>query len=778
MSYVGQAIKRFEDAPLVTGQGSFIADITLPNMLHAAVLRSDYAHAIIRPVDVSAARNLPGVVAVLTAEDIDGVLQDLPSRPMAGERMVEAMNPPSHPLLAKGKVCYTGQAVVLVVAEDRYLAQEALESITVDYQPLPPVIDPDEAVSATSPVIHPELGSNVAIRARQGGGDVEAAFARADHVIRQKYDSQRVVPAPLETRGIIADYQAQSNSLTVWNSTQAPHRVRDYLAETLDRPADTIRVVAPDVGGSFGMKDCIYSEDVLVPYLSVMLERPIKWVETRQENMLAYHGRGQTLDMEMAFQKDGTILGMRVRIIADTGAFFLLTTPSAPFNAVRRISGPYKIPAVSVELLAAITNKTPTGAYRGTGGPESALCLERTLDLAARDLGMDPADIRKKNFIPPDAFPYLTATGTAYDSGAYEEGLDRALDMADYAGWRRRAIERSREDGPGRTSIGIGLATVLKSSGSTGDHRIESARVQIDRSGQITAFTGLSPHGQGNETSFAQIVADELGVEPSQVRVVHSDTALFPTGVGTSASRGLIVGGSALYSVLREARAKLALIASHLLDCDAEDISFEGGKVFHKDRPQDGMTIEQLTAAAHDQELLPGGVEAGLDFSGSFTLPESPYSFAAHIVVVEVSRETGHVELLKYWGVHDSGRIINPLLVEGQIHGGIAQGVGQALTEGMVYSPDGQPLTASFMDYAMPKSTTLPDLVMENIDTPSPTNPLGAKGVGSVSTVPSPVAVTNAVLDALSDLGIRHIDMPLTPEKVWRAIRDAEGVSG
>ena len=782
MSYIGQPLKRFEDAHLVTGQGSFIADISLPNTLHALVYRSDYAHASIRSVDVSAARNLPGVVAVLTASDIDGILHNLPSRPMAGERMVEEMNPPAHPLLARDKVCYAGQAVALVVAEDRYQAQEAVELITVDYQPLAPVMDPEKAVAAGSPVIHSELGANVAIRARQGGGDVDQAFAQAEHVVRQTYESQRVAPAPLETRGILADYQADPGFLTVWNSTQAPHRVKDYLAGALGLPAESIRVVAPDVGGSFGMKDCIYPEDVLAPYLSVKLERPVKWVESRQENILSYHGRGQTIDMEMAFKNDGTILGMRVRVIADTGAYFLLTTPSAPFNTVRRISGPYKIPAVNVELLAAITNKTPTGAYRGTGGPESAFCLERTLDLAARDLDLDPADIRRKNFIPADAFPYVTATGTAYDSGAYEDGLDRALAMADYAGWRRRAGERSsdrgRGRGPGRSSIGIGLATVLKSSGSSGDHRIESARVQIDRSGQITAFTGLSPHGQGNETSFAQIVADELGVEPSQVRVIHSDTSQFPTGVGTSASRGLIVGGSALYSVLRDARAKLATIASHLLKCDEGDISFEGGKVFHRERPGDGMTIEELTAAAHDQELLPGGVEAGLDFSGSFTLPESPYSFAAHIVVVDVSRETGHVEILKYWGVHDSGRIINPLLVEGQIHGGIAQGVGQALTEGMVYTPDGQPLTASLMDYAVPRAATMPELVMENIDTPSPTNPLGAKGVGSVSTVPSPVAITNAVMDALSDLGIRHIDTPLTPEKVWRAIREAEGMAG
>ena len=393
------------------------------------------------------------------------------------------------------------------------------------------------------------------------------------------------------------------------------------------------------------------------------------------------------------------------------------------------------------------------------------------MDLAAKDLGLDPADIRRINFIPRDAFPYQTATGVTYDSGAYEEGLKRVLELADYGYWRKLAGER----GPNEPSIGIGLATVLKSSGSSGNHRTKSARVKIDPNGQVTVFTGVSPHGQGSETSFAQIAAAELGVEPSQVQVIHGDTSLYPTGVGTSASRGLIVGGSALYSVLQEARGELSNAASQQLGCSPAEIRFAGGKVFGCDHPGQGVSLGELLAAAHDREMLPGGKETGLEFNGSYTLPDSPYSFAAHVVVVEVSRDTGQVSILRYAGVHDSGRIINPMLVEGQIHGGIAQGIGQALTEGMVYTPDGQLITACLLDYALPRASTIPDLVLENIETPSPTNPLGAKGVGSVSTVPAPAAVTNAVLDALSDLGVRHIDTPLTPEKLWRAIHGKEG---
>jgi aerobic carbon-monoxide dehydrogenase large subunit len=769
LSYLGQPIKRFEDPRLVTGHGSYVNDIALPNMLHAAVLRSPYAHAHLRLIEISAARTLPGVVAVLTGADIAGVLQDIPTRAMAGERAIDELHAPEHPLLATNKVCYVGQAVAVVVAQDPHVARNAVELMAVDYDPLSPILDPHEAVQDDAPIIHAALGTNVAMRVRQRAGDLEGAFARADHVVRQPYLVPRLAPAPLETRGVIAHYQPQEDLLVVWNSTQAPHRVKHYLSQLLNRPERTLRVIAPDVGGSFGVKDCIFPEDVLVPYLALRLGRPVQWVEDRRENMLAYHGRGMTLDVEVAVRRDGVILGLRVHIVADLGAYFLLTTSSAPFNACRRITGPYHIPAVDVELLGVVTNKTPTGAYRGTGSPEAALCMERTLDLIAKDLGLDPAEVRRRNFIPPDAFPYQAATGLTYDSGDYAQGLERTLELVDYSGWREKARQR-RPDEP---LLGIGLATFTKSSGAAGDHRIESARVTIAPSGQITVYSGISPHGQGNATAFAQLVADELGVHPSQVRVQHGDTAIVPCGEGTSASRGLIVGGSAVYAVVQEARQTLARLASQLLTCAAEDVCFGDGRVFNRQQPETPMTFPQLATAAYAGELLPVGVDRGLDFSGRYTLPGAPISFGAHAVVVEVSRETGEIKILRYVAVHDCGRIINPRLVEGQILGGIAQGIGQALTENMVYSQEGQLLTGSLLDYAIPKAHELPTLILDTMETHSPTNPLGAKGIGSVSTVPAPAAVANAVLDALASLGVRHLDTPLTAEKIWRAMQEA-----
>jgi aerobic carbon-monoxide dehydrogenase large subunit len=774
VSYVGQPVKAFEDPKLVTGRGSFVDDIKLPDMLHAAVLRSPYAHARIRAVDVAAARALPGVVAVLTGADIAGVLPDIPTRAMTGERAMDELRPPEHPLLAKDKVCYVGQAVAVVVAHDPYVAGDAMECIAVDYEPLPPALDPDEAAQDHAPIIHETIGTNVVMRIRQRAGDLEEALSRADHVIRQRYVVPRLAPAPLETRGVMAHYQPGEDRLTVWNSTQAAQRVKHYLSLLLNRPAEALRVIAPDVGGSFGIKDCIFPEDVLVPYLAMRLERPVKWVEERRENMLAYHGRGMSLDIEAAARRDGVLLGMRVRVVADIGAYFLLTTSSAPFNAVRRITGPYRIPAVDLELLGVVTNKTPTGAYRGTGSPEAAFCMERTMDLIAKDLGLDPAEVRRRNFIPPDAFPYQSAAGLTYDSGQYAQGLERTLDLVDYAGWREKARQRT----PGEPLLGIGLATFTKSSGAAGDHRIESARVTIEPSGQITVYTGISPHGQGNATSFAQIVADALGVHPAQVRVQHGDTAIVPFGEGTSASRGLIVGGSAVYAALQEARQTLARLAAPLLSCATEDVHFQDGRVFNRQQPEQPILFSQLVAAAYAGELLPAGADSGLDFSGRYTLPNAPISFGAHAVVVEVDRDTGEVKILRYVGVHDCGHIINPKLVEGQILGGIAQGLGQALSEGMVYSEEGQPLTGSLLDYAIPKAPDIPDLILDTLQTPSPTNPLGAKGIGSVSTVPPPAAVANAVVDALSSFGVRHLDTPLTAERIWRAMQGKGGSTG
>ncbi|MCI0866996.1 MAG: xanthine dehydrogenase family protein molybdopterin-binding subunit [Chloroflexi bacterium] len=777
MPYIGQSIKRFEDPRLVAGQGSYVDDITVPGMLHAAFLRSPYAHARIRSVDASVAREMPGVVAVLTGDDIVDALPDLPSRAMTGEWSVDEFNGPEHPALAIGKVCYVGQPVAIVVAQEPSQARDALETIQTDYEPLTAIMDPWEAASPDSIPVHSDMGTNVALRIHHDrqGKELDDAFAQADLVVRQRYDVQRLAPVPMETRGLLAHSRPEDGSLTIWASTQGAHRVQRQIARLLDRAEDTIRVIAPDVGGGFGEKGGVFPEDLAVCYLSVKLGRPIKWVADRQENMLGFHGRGHSVDVEAAVRNDGTILGIRLQIIGDGGAYFANSTPGPPYRASHRIIGPYTTPAARIEVLGVVTNKPPTGAYRGAGGPEAAFCMERTVDLVAQELGMDPAELRRKNFIPDDAFPYETPTGLLYDSGSYEAVLDRALALSDYSGWRERAALSKSGDGP---LIGVGLATVIKMSGGSGDSRSEEAWLKIEPSGQITALTGVSPHGQGSATAFAQIVADQLGVGPQDVQVLHGDTAIVPSGGGTGATRGSVVGGSALHLVSQKARHKLSVIAAHMLQCDREDLEFEDGRAYHRRDAQRSVSFLELAAAAHDQAALPPGMPVGLDFSDSFTLGEpyqSPHAFSTHVVVVEVSRETGDTKILKYVAVHDCGRIINPMLVEGQVHGGIVQGIGQALWEGMAYSPDGQPYTGSLLDYALPQAKYLPELTTDTMETPSPMNPLGIKGVGELPTVAAPAAVANAVMDALSGYGVRHIDTPLTPEKVWRAMQGEQG---
>ncbi len=774
MSYTGQPLKRLEDPRLLTGNGSFVDDIQLPDMLHACLLRSPYAHARLRSIDSEAARRLPGVVAVLTAEDIAGALGDLPTRAMEGEWQVEAMNAPEQPVLARSKVCYVGQPVAVVVARDRYVARDAVDLIQVDYAPLAPILDPLEAAREDCSLIHEHLGTNIALRIRHDrqGDDLDAAFAQADRIIRQRYEVQRLAPIPLETRGLVAHYQPHEDLLTVWASTQGPHRVRRQLARLLNRPESRVRVIAPNVGGGFGEKGGVFPEDVAIAYLALSLGQPIKWVADRQENMLGFHGRGHVVDAEAAVKNDGSLLGIRLRIVADAGAYFGNSTPGPPYRASHRIIGPYKTPAARVEVLGVITNKPPTGAYRGAGGPESAFCMERTIDLIAQELDLDPAEVRRKNFIPPDAFPYQTPTGLTYDSGNYEQALDRALELADYADWRDKARRRTGRHEP---LIGVGLATVIKMSGGSGEARVEEAWLTIEPSGSIVARTGVSPHGQGSETAFAQIVADGLGVTPAQVRVLHGDTAVVPSGGGTGSTRGTVVGGSALYVVTQKARQQIAQLASSLLQCAAEDIDFQNGCIFDRQRPAQAMTFAELAAACHAPQALPG-TEAGLQFSGRFVLGapyQNPHAFSAHVAVVEVDPDTGEVEIVRYAAVHDCGHIINPLLVRGQVHGGIVQGIGQALWEGMVYSPEGQPLTGSLLDYVVPVAAGLPELITDTLETPSPMNPLGIKGVGELPTVAAPAAVANAVLDALSGFGVRHIDTPLTPEKIWRAMHVA-----
>ncbi|HJN88566.1 MAG: xanthine dehydrogenase family protein molybdopterin-binding subunit [Dehalococcoidia bacterium] len=764
MNYTGRPMKRSEDPRLLRGLGSFVDDIKLPGMLHACVVRSPYAHALISSVDTSAAGSMPGVVAVLTGEDLGGAVGDLAARQSP---YLEGVNMPGHPALAGDRVCYVGQPVAVVVAEDPYLAKDAVDAVRVSYQMLPALMDPAEAAGADSTPIHQDLGSNVVMRFQTGRGDVAASFARAGRIVQGCYNVPRLSAAPMEGRGLVAWYQPQEGLLTLWAATQAPYKVKNHLEQLLFPPPAHVRVVAPDVGGGFGQKAETWPEDLAVSLLAIRLERPIKWVEERWENMLAYQARGHSAEVEAAVKSDGTILAMRFRIIADVGAYLLDSSAGPPMMAAQRCAGPYSIPDMDVEVLSVITNRPPTGPYRGAGAPEGAFFMERTIDLIAGELGLDPVEVRRRNLIPPEAFPYTTATGITYDSGDFIPPLEKALDMAGYADFRRARQDR----GPGEPLLGIGLATVVKAAGGRGPMMESIARIQVEPSGQVKVYTEVSPHGQGTATTFAQIAADELGIGIDDIHVLHGDTDMLPTGQGTFASRALAVGGSAMYVGLQQVRGKMAAIAAHILECPVENMVFQEGKVFNKLDPEQVMAFSALASAAQQPHLLPPGVEAGLESQAEFGLPGNPYGFGAHIAVVEIDRDTGDVRVVRYVAVQDSGPVVNPTLIEGQVHGGLAQGLGQALTEVMDYSPDGQPLNASFLDYGMPLAQDMPELWLGWTATASPTNPLGVRGVGELPTVAAPAAVVNAVMDALSGAGVRHMDAPLTPEKIWRALR-------
>lgn len=766
-TYTGQSIKRFEDHRLLTGQSSYVDDMTRPGMLNALIIRSPHGHARIRSIDATAAAALPGVAAVITAADMADIAV-LPTRTAAD---ADEMHPPRHPALAVDKACYAGQPVAIVLADSIYTAQDAVELVEIDYEVLPAVVDPHEAVSGNAPVIHEDFGTNVVLRTVNAGGDLDAAFAGADCVIRQRFDVQRLAPAPMEPRGLLAEYDAGADLLTVWDSTQHPHEMREHIARLLDRPLDSVRLACPDVGGGFGEKGCFFPEELAIPYLAIKLGRPIKWVESRQENMLCFHGRGHSIDMEAAASSDGTLLGIRVSVIADLGAYFFMSTPTVPILTSHRLTGPYRTPAMSVEVVGVATNKSVTGAYRGAGGPEAAFCMERAVDMVARELGLDPAEVRRRNFIAPEAFPWETPTGIIYDSGEYEAVFDRSLEMSGYHEWRERARQQAESGG---ALIGVGIAAVVKGSGAKVTFLEEHARCIIGADGDVEVHTGISPHGQGTETTFAQVAADQLGIAPGDIRVRHSDSAILPHGGGTSASRGMIAGGTVVYNVVQEAREKLLLVAGHLLDCPPENVDLAEGRAVDRENPSRNVPFAQLAAAAHNEELLPPGEEPGLDFGGSNVLNRSPYAFGSHVAVVEVSRENGAIKILQYTGAHDSGRVVNPMLYDGQIHGAIAQGIGQALWEGMVYDSAGQPLSGSLMDYSLPKSIDLPDFDLDSsIETLSPVTALGVKGIGELPTLAAPVAIANAVMDALSSAGVRHIDTPLTPQKVWQALHDA-----
>jgi carbon-monoxide dehydrogenase large subunit len=702
---------------------------------------------------------------VLTADALAGTMLDIPRR-YAPE--LEGIEVPAHPILARHKVCYVGQPVALVVAQDRYMAHDALDDIVVAYDPLPPVVDVRQAAQG-QPLLHDTFGSNVAMRVQLGRGDVDAAFAQADHVIEARYESPRLSAAPMECRGVIAQYDRAQQHLTLWTSTQVPHKVQRLLLQMFVDPPQKLRVIAPDVGGGFGQKVEIWPEEAACSYLAMTLGRPIKWIETRRENMLAYHGRGYCGDVQAAVKRDGTILGMRFHLLADLGAYFLNATPGPPGNAAQRVAGPYAIENMSVECLGILTNKPSTGPYRGAGGPEAAYFMERTIDRIAHELDLDPAEVRRRNFVSTDAFPYTTATGLHYDSGDYAQAFEQALALADYDTLRQTQMTRGADE----PLLGIGIATVVKASGGKYEMRKSNARVRVEANGEVKVYTEISPHGQGTATTFSQIAADTLGLRPEQVQVLHGDTDMLPWGQGTFASRGLSVGGSAVYATLLEARQALAQEAARLLECEPQDILFQAGQLVNQRNPAQTMPFADVAHAAQPPQSVPGQDDSGLEFHVEFALPDNPYGFGAHVVVVEIDRDSGEFHILQYAAVHDCGRVVNPTLLEGQIYGAIAQGLGQALGEDLHYTPQGQPQAGTFLDYPIPHAKDIPSVKMAIMQIPSPTNPLGFKGVGELPTVASPVAPSNAIIDALPELGDYHFDAPMTTEKIWRALTHA-----
>jgi carbon-monoxide dehydrogenase large subunit len=762
---LGSHVKRVEDPRLLRGESRYVDDLGLPGMLHLVFVRSAYAHARLAKVDVDAAREGAGVAAVLTGADV----AELGEKPVAVAPPGLAV--PPHPVLALDAVRYVGQPIVAVVADDRYRARDAADLVAITYDPLPAATEPAEALAPEAARVHPGLDSNLAFEHRWTHGDVDGAFARATRVVRGRFVNQRVAPLPMEPRGCLAQYAG--GQLTVWISTQMAHRVKADLGQVLGMPEHRIRVITPEVGGGFGCKAGLYDDEVATVVAAVRLGRPVKWIETRSESLVAtIHGRGQGHEAELAVDADGIFLGIRVTGLADLGAYPETFTPLPPLTSGRLVTGAYRIPAASYLTRGVYTNKTPTGPYRGAGRPEASYLIERLADRAAAELGLDPAEIRRRNFIRPEEFPYTVPSGLVYDTGRYGLALDRALEMADYSRFR---TEQARLRNEGR-HVGLGLSTFVETAG-TGPSRMlafqgwEYGAVRVEPTGRVTVVTGMSPHGQGHETTFAQIVADELGVGLEDVSVLWGDTAVVPAGFGTGGSRGACVGGTAVYLAARAVREKARRIAAHILEAAVDDVTFDDGRLHVRGVPGRGIAFREVAREAHRAARLPVGMEPGLEGTVAWDPPNFTFPFGVYVSIVEVIPETGEIRLLRFIGVDDVGNVLSPLLLEGQLHGGIAQGIAQALWEEVVYDEAGQCLTGTLMDYAAPKAGDLLAFELDRTVTPTPVNPLGAKGVGEAGAVGAPAAIVNAVLDALAPLGVESLDTPLRPEKIWRVLR-------
>ena len=785
----GSGIRRREDPRLITGSAAYTDDITLPGMAHAAMLRSGHAHARIIRIDTSRAAAAAGVAAVYTGADTEDALQPMPCAWLLPDSDLKVA---PYPCIAKEIVRYTGDVVAVVVAETPYQAHDALDLIEVDYEPLPAVTDPEAAAQTGAPQLHAAdvngdpISGNRAFHWVVSGGDVEAAFAEAEAsgvVVRERIRQQRLIPNAMETRGAVAQYNRATGELTLWNTTQNPHILRFLCSVVTGTPEDRLRVVAPEVGGGFGSKIAAYPADFVTVFCSMRLGRPVKWIETRSENYQATtHGRDHVQDVELAATKDGKITGLRCAVHAGMGAYLSTAAPGIPtILHGLMLSGCYTIPALKEDVYGVYTNGVPVEAYRGAGRPEATFMLERLIDVLAVKLEMDPADVRRKNFIPKFDDGRTVVTTLEYDSGDYPGALEKLLDHTGY-----RALREKQKAGPSNGKrLGLGLSSYVEICG-LGPSQVagaigfqgglwESAIVRFHPTGKVHVFIGASPHGQGEETTFAQIVASEIGVSSDDVRIFHGDTDATPMGWGTYGSRTTAVGGAALAMAVRKIRDKAKVLAAHLLEASVEDMDYADGKFFVKGSPDKAKTIQDVALMANVAWNLPEGMEAGLEATTFYDPPNFVFPYGAHLAAVEVDVETGEVELTGYTALDDCGPQINPTIVEGQVHGGVVQGIGQALWEGAAYDDAGQLVTGSMLDYALPRADRLPPIDVISTVTRSPHHPLGVKGIGEAGTIASTAAVYNAVLDALRPLGVIRIDMPLTPERVWRAIQEAKG---
>lgn len=768
---VGKARRRKEDTRLLTGRTQWTDNLQLPGMLYVAFLRSPMAHARIVNVDVRGARGLPGVVAVFSGRDFADEQGSLPCAWPVSEDIVI----PDHPPMAHTEVRYVGEAVACVVATDRYKAADALEAIEVDYEPLPAVLDMNEALAEGAAKVH-EAG-NQAFTWKFAQGDMDAALRDAPVVIDRTYVQQRLIPSAMEPRAVTASTDGES--FTLWSATQIPHVLRVMLALTTGIPEHRLRVIAPDVGGGFGSKLQVTAEEVLCLLLTRRLGKPVKWTESRSEgNLTVHHGRDQIQHITLACEADGRIRGLRVELLADMGAYLMLVTPGVPLLGAFMYNSIYKMAALDFSCTGVFTTKMPTDAYRGAGRPEATYAIERVMDELAAELGVDPIEVRRRNWITHQEFPYTTVAGLTYDSGNYEAATDRALSLFGYD--KLRAEQADRRDRGDPVQLGIGVSTYTEMCGlapsrvlgslAYGAGGWEHSSVRMLPTGKVEVVTGSSPHGQGHETAWSQIVADALGVPFEDVSVLHGDTAISHKGMDTYGSRSLVVGGVAVLAACEKVKEKARTLAAHMLECSPDDIEFSQGS-FQVRGTDAAKTIQELALAAFAAHDLPDGVEPRLDADATFDPENFSYPHGTHLCAIEVDTETGMAKIRSYVAVDDVGKVVNPLIVEGQVHGGVAQGIAQALFEEAVYDAEGNLLTTTMADYLLPTAVDLPDFVTDRTETPATSNPLGVKGVGEAGTIASTPAVVNAIVDALRPNGVHDVQMPCTPERIWRALR-------